>query len=511
MAAENDAAARTAAERRFGFVMTALRGTDPADGSCAGSAFPGELAAGGSAVGGGMMERRGGWIRWFFSGVWLIYLIGPVADLFGKHHNPLWIAGGVTLTVVFCAVYLAVLGAWHSYPRRAHVGLAVIAALAVIAGLVYGGAWTSMWIYVSAATGFVFPGRRRALVAVAASGACYALLCLIDGVSTTTFLLTLLPLVLIGWAMVGFRLQLVLMFQLRQARETVAKLAANEERLRLARDMHDLTGQSLSLITLKSDLAARRLAQLPPSPELAAVHDEITDIGRVSRQTLHDIREAVSGYRRPTLAVEIITARTSMEAAGIHLDDDAALTMRSGTFDPDAEAALAWCLREAATNVIRHSGARNCRIRLSERAGEISLEVSDDGYGLGGAPAADGVPGIPGGGRPWDAIPAAEPGAAPLSAGTGLHGMSERLSAVGGRFSAEPTGRDGRGFRLIATVPLAPGTGQGRTPGTPLPGRPQHTAPPQRTAPPQHTARPQRTAPPQEPPRTGTVDANVPS
>ena len=161
---------------------------------------------------------------------------------------------------------------------------------------------------------------------------------------------------LIGFAMIGFKMQIVLNQQLRQARGAVAKLAANEERLRLARDMHDLTGQSLSLITLKSELAIKRLARLPASPEVDAVAAELGDIGRVSRQTLQDIREAVSGYRRPTLAVEIITARTSLEAAGIELDDDAALMTRSGTIDPDAEAALAWCLREAVTNVIRHRG-----------------------------------------------------------------------------------------------------------------------------------------------------------
>jgi two-component system sensor histidine kinase DesK len=292
----------------------------------------------------------------------------------------------------------------------------VIAGLSVTASLVYGANWTSMWIYVSAAIGFVFPGRRRAMVAVAASGACYALLSWIDHVPASDFLVVLLPVVLVGWAMIGFRLQLVLMFELR-----------------LARDMHDLTGQSLSLITLKSDLAARRLAQLPPSPELDAVRGEISDIGRVSRQTLHDIREVVSGYRRPTLAVEIITARTSLEAAGIELDDDPALTLRSGTIGPDTEAALAWCLREAATNVIRHSGARTCRVRLLERPGEISLEITDDGRGLG-----DGTGGDSGNG------------------GTGLHNMSERLSAVGGRFSAGAAGRDGRGFQLTATVPAVP-------------------------------------------------------
>ena len=437
MAADNESATRAAAERRFGFVMTAFRGTRPR------VSTPGEWTAAGygtdtnrAIIGSRMVgERRGSWMRWFFSGIWLVYLLAPVAGLFKGHHHPLWIAGGVVLAVAFCVLYVAVLATWERYPRRAYVGLAVIVALTVTACLVYGADWTSMWIYVSAATGFVFSGRRRAMVAVAAVGACYALLAWIDHVSTSQFLLELLPVVLVGWAMVGFRLQLVLMFELRQARETVAKLAANEERLRLARDMHDLTGQSLSLITLKSELAAKRLAQLPDSPELDAVLTEISDIGRVSRQTLQDIREAVSGYRRPTLAIEIITARTSLEAAGMHLDDDPALTMRSGTFDPDAEAALAWCLREAATNVIRHSGARRCQIRLTERPGELSLEVSDDGRGLSAA-------------------------VGPQATGTGVHGMSERLSAVGGRFSVESTDRDGRGFRLVATVPLVPKAAQ---------------------------------------------------
>ena len=102
---------------------------------------------------------------------------------------------------------------------------------------------------------------------------------------------------------------------------------------------------------------------------------------------------------------------------------------RSGTFDPDAEAALAWCLREAATNVIRHSGAHHCRVRLTDRPDELSLEISDDGRG----------------------VPESTVGATPT--GNGLHNMSERLSAVGGRFSAGP-GRGGHGFKLVASVPL---------------------------------------------------------
>jgi two-component system sensor histidine kinase DesK len=223
---------------------------------------------------------------------------------------------------------------------------------------------------------------------------------------------------------------------LTRAREAVARLAASEERLRLARDMHDLTGQSLSMITLKSELAGKRLSRLPASAERDAVLGELDDIGRVSRQTLHDIREAVSGYRRPTLAVEVITARHALDAAGIRLDDDPALTLRSGTFDPDAEAALAWCLREAATNVIRHSGASNCWLRLAGQDGELALEVLDDGRGL--------------------------PGQDESAGGSGLRGMSERLDAVGGRLSlGVRSAADRGGLCLRATVPAAPSVPSG--------------------------------------------------
>ena len=373
--------------------------------------------------------------RWFFSGVWLAYLIQPLSELF-HHHSALWIAGGFLITAAFCAVYLPVLMINDTRPRLAGYGLGVIAVLAALACAVYGKNWTPLWIYVSAAAGMVLPGlfsRRQASLGIVVISGCYLFFCWLthaDGGSTVAILL---PVVLIGLAMMGFRMQLVLMRELAQARETVAKLATNEERLRLARDMHDLTGQSLSMITLKSDLAAKRLTRLPASAERDAILTELDDVSRVSRQTLHDIREAVSGYRRPTLAIETITARSALDAAGIRLDDDPGLTMRSGTFDPAAEAVLAWCLREAVTNVIRHSRARTCRIRLSERVGEVSLEVTDDGRGFSG-PAKD--------------------SAKDSATGSGLRGISERLSAAGGHLSLGPS-ETGHGFRLTATVPAA--------------------------------------------------------
>jgi len=370
--------------------------------------------------------------RWFFSGVWLVYLIQPVHDLFGHHHGALWIAGGLTIAIAFCVLYVPTVANSVGRPDLGRIGLALLAALAALACVVYGKGWTPLWIYVSAAAGMVLPSRpsqrRLAVVGVLAVGACYVLFSWLAHDDAEDFFVVLLPVVLIGVAMVGFRLQIDLMRELAEARETVAKLATNEERLRLARDMHDLTGQSLSMITLKSELAAKRLNRLPASAERDTILGDLGDIGRVSRQTLHDIREAVSGYRRPTLAIEAITARNALDAAGIRLDDDPGLTLRSGTFDADAEAVLAWCLREAVTNVIRHSGARTCRIRLIPGDQELSLEVTDDGRGPGRQ----------------------DPGA---PHGAGLRGMSERLSAEGGRLSLGPAGK-GQGFELTATVPV---------------------------------------------------------
>jgi two-component system sensor histidine kinase DesK len=214
--------------------------------------------------------------------------------------------------------------------------------------------------------------------------------------------------------------------QLQQARAEVARLAAGEERLRMARDLHDLAGHSLATITLKAELA-RKLLRV----DVDRSEQQILDLEHVSREALADIREAVSGYRRATLAVEAASARTALTAAGIRPDLDPAVTARSGTIDPDAESALAWCLREAVTNVVRHSGAHACRVRLIDARvdGEPSLtiEVLDDG------PIAPGTQ---------------------TSAGNGLNGLRERLGAISpdAALSAGPVSP--RGYRLTATVPI---------------------------------------------------------
>jgi two-component system, NarL family, sensor histidine kinase DesK len=346
-------------------------------------------------------------------GIWLVYLIQPATTLFHHHYATAKIALGIATLLVFCASYIGMFLTWRN-PRRWTVWvLPLLFVLASLASLQFDIAkWNTLWVYVSIGCGLTLRSYRAASRAILASSACF-LVCSVVAHDSA-----------VGFVVIGARKQYELMKELRQARETVAQMAASEERLRLARDMHDLTGQSLSTITLKSELAARLLGRLPESAERDRVHDEVEQVAAVSRQTLHDIREAISGYRRPTLSVEIITARTALETAGIVPHDDPGITLLSGTFGPDAEAALAWCLREAVTNVVRHSRARNCHIRLIRRAGSLALEVRDDGCG--------------------EAQRATD-------TGTGLHGMSERLCAVGGRLELRP---GPRGFGLTASVPV---------------------------------------------------------
>jgi two-component system sensor histidine kinase DesK len=156
----------------------------------------------------------------------------------------------------------------------------------------------------------------------------------------------------------------------------------------------------------------------------------------VARQALSEVRQAVSGYRPPTLAGELEGARVALSAAGI----DASIDREPVSLDPEVEAMLAWTVREGATNVIRHSGASRCSVTVRAAGGDARVEVLDDGNGLGRAPGrADGGVG-----------------------GNGLTGLRERAASLRGRIEAGTA--PGGGYRLAVSVPVSPGTtgGDGR-------------------------------------------------
>jgi two-component system, NarL family, sensor histidine kinase DesK len=200
---------------------------------------------------------------------------------------------------------------------------------------------------------------------------------------------------------------------LREAREELARLAVSEERLRFARDIHDLLGHSLSVIVLKSELLSRTLPEdVPPR-----VRQEAQEIESVARGALREVREAVAGYRKASLATELGGAAAAFEAAGI----DYQRVQQGGAITPETEAVLAWAVREGVTNVIRHSHASRCSIRVGREDGHIVLDVVDDGEG--GKPAQ----------------------------GNGLRGVAERAAGIGGEVEAGPLPHEG--FRLRVTVP----------------------------------------------------------
>ena len=176
----------------------------------------------------------------------------------------------------------------------------------------------------------------------------------------------------IGMLMLVMRDLRVRNMELNEARAELADMAVAEERERFARDLHDLLGHSLSVIALKAELAGRLLADGPP-----AAAREVAELEQVARTALGEVRDAVSGYRQPTLDGELAGARMALSAAGIQADVQESRV----SLDPAVEAVLAWAVREGATNVIRHSGARHCTFKVSASLTDAGVEVIDDGHG----------------------------------------------------------------------------------------------------------------------------------
>ena len=373
--------------------------------------------------------RKQTMVKMLWTGIWLVYLSAPVSDLLHGGHGTVAVVLGWLGLTGFVAWYLALL--FRTGRRNAEnfvlASLAVLAAESTLLVLALGREWLVLFVYVSIASGAALPLRLARWTIPAASALMSALALIVTG-GTDYIGALLIPALLGGFAMTGVRELIRTTIELREARARVAQLAANEERLRLARDLHDLLGHSLSLITLKSELAGR---MLPAHPDKAA--RQVADIEQVSRQALVDVREAVTGYRRARLGAELAGAQVALTAAGVTAGLPAEPDLAG--IPEDSESALAWTLREAVTNVVRHSGAGHCTVEFLRRQtldGPV-LELSVEDNGSGG------------------------PGKGP---GNGLTGLTERLEKAGGSLEA---GRTKQGFRLVARVPAggSPDVGSG--------------------------------------------------
>ena len=354
---------------------------------------------------------------------------------------PIWVIVGQPFLIKDKAVALGVLLAsalvWTWFWTRVVAGPdGRFRVLAVALGTVLIGAFTLMtppqygtfWIYVVVMIGSAFQWRV-ALPLIAAASLIAAGLDLARGTSALTATGEFINAAIVGVAAVAGRLLIEANRQLSLAREQIARLAVGEERLRFARDLHDLLGHSLSVIALKSELAGRLVSR---SPGLA--EHEIHDIEKVARDALREVREAVAGYRQATIAAELAGIGEAMRAAGI----DFRIDEQHDGLPPAAEAIMAWTVREGATNVLRHSGATRCSVRIVAKDGQATVEVVDNGRG--------GV----------------------ANPGNGLKGLDERVRERGGTMSAMPLPHEGFRLRVILPVqypaPVAPRLGEGDRP-----------------------------------------------
>ena len=357
-------------------------------------------------------------------GVWLVFLSDAYTRAWAKRDEPR-ADGGLIILTAFVVLYLlsfshlrsAVWGTRFVAPatrwyvsRLALVYWAGLAVLAALATVTIGQEGASTWVFLAVSGLWTF--RIRV-------GLCIGLV-LVAVYEFLTFHLhgwnhnpgISMSIVLAMLAVTGGMLASQRQRALAEAREENARLAIQEERNRMARDVHDILGHSLTVITVKAELAARLLEV---SPERAQA--EVEDLERLARDALADVRQAVAGFRDMSLPAELARARSSLASAGI----EAELPNSTEAVPTRLRELCAWALREGVTNVIRHSRATSCRVILDEHG----ITVTDDGAGV-------------------------QPG----SPGTGLLGLQERAEAVGARLvagSLEP-----HGYRLSVTASADP-------------------------------------------------------
>jgi two-component system, NarL family, sensor histidine kinase DesK len=206
--------------------------------------------------------------------------------------------------------------------------------------------------------------------------------------------------------------------KLLRAHEEIEHLAKVAERERIARDLHDVLGHTLSVIILKSELAGKLMDR---DPQRAG--NEIREVEQISRQALSEVRDAIRGYRSQGLVAELAQAKSTLETAGVTVKCEAAQV----TLPPLQEGVLSMAVREAVTNVVRHAQAGNCSLRLAQQNGSCQLEIEDDGRG------------------------------SSHNEGNGLRGMRERVEMLGGTLYRDSES----GTKITITLPLkelTPGT-----------------------------------------------------
>ena len=352
------------------------------------------------------LAKRIGWLEH----IWLVSLFFAFFPLIFTPDTTTtdWLVTGA-MVAAFLVLYL-----WAELVtgRAALVPLALIAVLGVAGAYVNSGT-TVFLIFLSAFAAHALP-TRRALWVVAGLAATVVVIGLTLQAPMPYGFAAVAPafifVIVIGLAEIYSAQRERADARLRLAQEEIEQLATVAERERIARDLHDLLGHTLSVIVLKAELASRLMER---DPTRAAT--EVAEVERISRTALAEVRAAVQGYRGQSLALELEGARRTLAAAGIAVETEIEAVELPETRDE----VLALAVREAITNIIRHSSAHSVRIELQSRSDGVRLTVADDGRG-GDSPE-----------------------------GSGLRGMRERLAAFGGSLERDTTA----GTRLRIVLP----------------------------------------------------------
>lgn len=362
--------------------------------------------------------RRGG-------GVWLLYLLSPLGDAWHHHRLVASIAGTLLLAAfVWSYLFIVPRGWWGlGNPRNAKATVALMSGLAIAETAVIGFSGLIALVFVSASAVMLLDNRASVIFAVSlAVGATVVPQWIGPWHSPGMQWSQGAQVMLAGLAVFGFSRLIRANHELAAARNEVAVLAAERERARIARDMHDLLGHSLTTVTVKAALAGRLIDTDP-----VRARAEIQDVERLAREALADVRATVSGFRDVRLSTELVAARQVLEAAGI----EAELPGVVDNVEGELATLFGWVLREGVTNVVRHSRAGRVVVTVEARA----IEICDDGLG----------------------VPAAQGDSTDLDVagqhGNGLAGIAERTAQVGGRMVCGPGPGSNAGYRLRVEVP----------------------------------------------------------